>query len=281
MCNFFLLVIICLICCCSEGPFVMPSEVQSFNDLPDCQDDRENNPIFVRDEQKYYECKTVGWHEIKKCEQCSSSSTTDLDSILSSSSIDMSGIIDGTFLDSRDGKAYPVIVIGNQLWFAQNLDYLTDSSWCYDDLLENCQKYGRLYQWQIAIQICPAGWHVPTIEEWETLELNTGYSEMRDPFCSLIDKGSWSKDNYNSNCSFSTSSGLNVLPGGYRSYYGSYLEEGWLTSFWSTSISQSMSFGYEDKFVGIFSVVGGQRSSAFRDDDNAQNAFYVRCIKTR
>lgn len=74
-----------------------------------------------------------------------------------------------TFTDSRDGQVYKIIEIGNQTWFAENLNYNTGTSWCYDDLASNCDIYGRLYDWATALDACPDGWHLPTNTEWDEL----------------------------------------------------------------------------------------------------------------
>jgi uncharacterized protein (TIGR02145 family) len=72
---------------------------------------------------------------------------------------------------------------------AENLNYNVEGSKCYDNLEDNCETYGRLYDWATAMVfdafcnlsscsgqvqtkhrgICPEGWHIPNDEEWTTL----------------------------------------------------------------------------------------------------------------
>jgi uncharacterized protein (TIGR02145 family) len=74
------------------------------------------------------------------------------------------------FCDERDGKIYVYVDIGGQIWMAENLNYETESSVCYEDDPENCKIYGRLYNWETAMaNICPDGWNLPSQEEWNIL----------------------------------------------------------------------------------------------------------------
>jgi uncharacterized protein (TIGR02145 family) len=74
------------------------------------------------------------------------------------------------FCDERDGKKYFYVTLGNLTWMAENLNYETEGSVCADNDPNNCEKYGRLYDWYEAEAACPAGWHFASEDEWEDLK---------------------------------------------------------------------------------------------------------------
>ena len=75
-----------------------------------------------------------------------------------------------TTAESYNDKEYKTVKIGAQVWMAENLNISADGSYCYDDDPDNCNKYGRLYTWNAAQMICPNGWHLPSSNDWKSLE---------------------------------------------------------------------------------------------------------------
>ena len=76
---------------------------------------------------------------------------------------------DADIIDSRDGKIYRTVKIGKNIWMAENLNYASQASSCYDEKESNCEKYGRLYNWEDARAVCPNGWRLPEKEDFEDL----------------------------------------------------------------------------------------------------------------
>ncbi|MDR0331261.1 MAG: YARHG domain-containing protein, partial [Chitinispirillales bacterium] len=81
-------------------------------------------------------------------------------------------------------------------------------SWCYGgDAEANCQKYGRLYDWETAKTACPSGWRLPSREEWHRLVQTAGGEKSAG--IKLKSKSGWQgggngTDDY----------GFSALPGG-------------------------------------------------------------------
>jgi len=57
---------------------------------------------------------------------------------------------------------------------AENLNFAAEGSVCYNNSADSCAKYGRLYDWETALKACPAGYHLPTDDEWTALENAVG-----------------------------------------------------------------------------------------------------------
>jgi uncharacterized protein (TIGR02145 family) len=117
----------------------------------------------------------------------------------------------------KDGTANfcKSVVIGGQTWLAENLNYQTGNSWCYNDSSSYCNKYGRLYDWETAKRACPSGWHLPTRDEWGALAKAAGgtgdYGASGTAGTKLKSRNGW-----NSNGNGTDDYGFSALPGGHR-----------------------------------------------------------------
>lgn len=170
--------------------------------------------------------------------------------------------------DIRDGQVYKTVKIGSQTWMAENLNYETVNSYCYDDRMSNCLQYGRLYTWNAAVEACPAGYHLPDTAEWNTLIDELGGETIAA--LSLKSKSGWYIDWRSPHGNGSDSSGFSGLPAGMRSDEGDsvYLDMENSAFFWSsTDIISSFAYGMSlDK-------------NFILDERRKKNAYSVRCIK--
>jgi uncharacterized protein (TIGR02145 family) len=156
-------------------------------------------------------------------------------------------VIYGWFTDERDGKIYRSAKIGNHLWMAQNLNYQTDTSWCYNNDTSYCGKYGRLYNWASALNIsqsynnqlwkqgdihkqgiCPYGWHIPNNDESDSLLSDADGTSVAG--LKLKASSGWNYDGAGRD-----SFGFRALPTGYRDTYGKSVGLGDYGIFWSAT----------------------------------------------
>lgn len=115
--------------------------------------------------------------------------------------------VTGMFMDLRDGHVYKTATIGSQTWMAENLNYETEGSFCYENKPANCKKYGRLYTRDAALKVCPAGWHLPSKEEFDILIKTVGGEKIAGE--KLKSKSGWN-DGGNGSDAF----GFSALPAG-------------------------------------------------------------------
>ena len=134
-----------------------------------------------------------------------------------------------TLTDLRDNHIYKTVVIGQQVWMAENMNYKYKSgskSFCYNNETKYCNSYGRLYTSDSKNFICPEKWHLPDSTEWETLFEFTG--------CQAIvlkaDSGwiPFGTEDTNGTNDF----GLSVYAVGYRNLRSEYTSLGLDAHFW-------------------------------------------------
>jgi uncharacterized protein (TIGR02145 family) len=162
----------------------------------------------------------------------------------------------------KQGNIYKTVMIGTQLWMAENLKTTMYSNgdpiptaahdisneaepkyqWAYDNDSNKVAVYGRLYTWYAVTDsrnICPDGWHVPSDHEWETLRLTLGNDSTQGGKLKEAGFAHWRKPNAGA----TNETGFTALPGGYLSFEGEFVEinvSGW---FWSSSDNSPLAWG--------------------------------------
>ena len=159
----------------------------------------------------------------------------------------------GTVTDV-DGNSYESIIIGNQVWMAENLKVIhfrngesltaglssthgLSAYTVYDNDETNADTYGYLYNWYAVTDsrnIAPEGWHVPTNDEWQTLVDYLGGSSVAGGKLKEADTTHW----YSPNTGATNESGFTALPGGFGNYSGPFNYMGSIAWFWSSTFWQ-------------------------------------------
>ena len=244
----------------------------------------------------------------------SSSSAESSSSVESSSSIEKlvwqylnPAISYGEIIDDRDGQVYKTVEIGSQTWMAENLNYdynyRTAHSYCYAD---SCSKYGRLYTWSATVDsaavfstagkgcgchassfpsggivrgVCPVGWHVPSLSEFQTLISSVGGYSVAG--ANLKSTSGW-KSNSQYVGNGSDSYGFSALPAGayndaitYHVY--KFYDVGNYAFFWTTSkgscVADRLRLGWADDSSNLSNISTADERG---DMDSARS---VRCLK--
>ena len=175
----------------------------------------------------------------------------------------------GTFTDSRDGKVYKTIKIGEQTWMAENLAFEAKAKgsgcWIYNNDNSYLKKAGRLYDWETAKRVCPSGWHLPSDAEWTILIDGLGGEDIAG--AKLKSTTGWLSNNGNN------SSGFSARPAGYKQhnsndFYAPKARTLWWSSTESTASIWIRRIDYEEDKIKRICNLG-------------TFGFSVRCIKDK
>ncbi|OWV02368.1 hypothetical protein B7994_03975 [Fibrobacter sp. UWR2] len=191
-------------------------------------------------------------------------SSSSMDSVPSSSSFELPSVKVDSILDSRNGMNYRTVKIGSQTWMAENLNYATETSLCYDHDVVNCAKFGRLYEWPDVDTVCPAGWKLPSKEDFDILLEAVGGAEIAGKM--LRSSSGWYREDGLDAVSFT------VLPAGDCDDYNGFMDIYDGTSFWTSS---------DDEFgkVLILGISDYSDVAVWQNGTRSGTWFPIRCLK--
>jgi uncharacterized protein (TIGR02145 family) len=196
-----------------------------------------------------------------------------------------------------DGNFYSTVILSNgQEWMSQNLhvskfnngDVITNQierinwqksnipAWVHynNDILYD-SIFGKLYNWfavSDSRKLCPTGWHVPSVSDWNYLSEYLGGNSVAGGKMKQIEslkpsESYWKQPNVNA----SNLSGFAAQPGGYRNAKGIFLDAGSFASFWSSTEPGNGSALEIDLFYRNESLKFGS--------DSKKNGFSIRCLR--
>jgi len=158
---------------------------------------------------------------------------------------------------------------------------------CYENQEYNCSQYGGLYQWHEAMQwyggpdepgpmgptqgVCPDGWHMPTVNDWETLHQNLGGD---DSAAIKMTEGSINCTNDDPSAN---SSGFSALLGGYLIISNNWVEMGMTTYLWSDNKGATVLA--DIYFIGCNEDDETHSLRSYTNFAGAAAGIPVRCIK--
>jgi uncharacterized protein (TIGR02145 family) len=190
-----------------------------------------------------------------------------------------------------DGNVYHTVTIGTQVWMVENLkttryrngDAIQDGTspelWVfgitgayrmYDNDVSNSHTYGLLYNWYAVNDprnICPAGWHVPTDPEWNTLVTYLGGDNVAGGKLKETGTTHWISPNIGA----TNSSGFTALPGGRAICDATFDYLGERGEWWCAMECDAGNAWY----IGLIYLSG----FIYKDYNTKKNGFSVRCLK--
>jgi uncharacterized protein (TIGR02145 family) len=186
-----------------------------------------------------------------------------------------------------DGNNYKTIQIGSQEWMAENLrttrfrdgtgiqflvkgsDWaaLTGPGYCWYN--NDSIVFGALYNYYAVNtgNLCPAGWHIPSDGEWSALTIYLGPESIAGNKLKEAGTGHWT----GLNSVATNESGFTALPGGCRTYTGSFTNIGRYGYWWSSTEATASSAYSRDLYYGY--------SNIDRNSGSKLSGFSVRCVK--
>jgi uncharacterized protein (TIGR02145 family) len=215
-------------------------------------------------------------------------------------------VSDGGQKISYHHRQYKILKTGEQYWMAENLatgtyrngkkialisdhtiwpELKTPGCGYYNNDTANLRQYGMLYNWYAVDggKLCPAGWRVPSHEDWNKLEEYLG-GQFRSGGKMKAVTG-WKGKHVSGD-----DIGFNALPAGYR--LNDDFFQGFEAIWWSSTIADTRYFQKVDmneeykNLVGNNTYVWGRKisytgSTLYSTLNLRENGFSVRCVKAK
>jgi len=208
-------------------------------------------------------------------------------------------VVFSTDASDIDGNIYNTVIIGGQLWMQEDLrttrfiggaeiPFVTeDSDWkalttpacCWFNNTPRTGGFGLIYNWYTVEVggLCPTGWHVPTDEEFKTLERFLGMSvaESNEPGYRGTDEGNKLKSTTTWVPALGTnSSGFSALGEGYRwGVEGTFNDFG-VVGYWWTS-----SYHWDGATKALYRRLDSNTGQIYREGVIKAGGKSVRCLK--
>jgi uncharacterized protein (TIGR02145 family) len=197
-------------------------------------------------------------------------------------------------MEDQQGNIYKTITIGGQEWMTENLKTtiyrngdpipnVTNNSqwasttvggWCYynNNTQFDC-PYGKLYNWYTVSDprnVCPTGWHVPSIDDWTTLVSYVGFGNEGIAGGKLKSTGTqyW----LNVNNAATNETGFSGLPGGSRNNNGIFNSIGQQGYWWTSSENDQFDYVY-------FQILSAQAGEVAQGNFDKKMGFSIRCLR--
>jgi uncharacterized protein (TIGR02145 family) len=148
-----------------------------------------------------------------------------------------------------------MIKIGNNFWTVENLKWECEGSFVYEDLPKNLKKHGRLYSYDASRNACPAGSHLPSKKEWDSLEYVADPRDNGDAGARLMKK---------------TNPGFAATLGGYRNSKNKFAEIESVGCYWGADNAVSFQGGVNGVEFFINDKI---------EKKDFKNAYSIRCVK--
>jgi uncharacterized protein (TIGR02145 family) len=169
-----------------------------------------------------------------------------------------------TFTDKRDGNVYRTITIAGITWMAENLKYKAKSgAFYFDNDSNNIQGYGALYEWETARNSCPAGWHLPSGAEFQSL---INHFEQKETWGKIA----------------SDPSSFGIQLGGMQDYEGIFSEMDESAYYWTSTEYDKINAEYFSYLlIDDKPVIDISRKEDIADIHGTEksNKYSVRCLK--